>query len=202
MTVIELIVVLSIFAVLSSVILFNYTAFQSRVDIQNLANDMTLQIVNAQNSALDGLLPANGYVPDNPGYPSTPWRPSYGVYFSSTTAPDLNGADNKDFISFIDLNNNNNFNGSNCQGECLSDYGITKSDYISDISIFYGNSPTSIPNLTVTFARPNSGAALYSNGVIIPNISNVSYIQITVLDPTGKNPSYIDIYPSGRVQIN
>ena len=40
MTYVELIVVLSIFAVLSSVAVFNYSEFQTKVDIKNLANDL------------------------------------------------------------------------------------------------------------------------------------------------------------------
>ena len=48
MSYVELIVVLSIFAVLSSVILYNYGEFQAKVDIKNLASDIALQIVQSQ----------------------------------------------------------------------------------------------------------------------------------------------------------
>ncbi|KKQ07855.1 MAG: hypothetical protein US18_C0006G0001, partial [Parcubacteria group bacterium GW2011_GWB1_36_5] len=48
MTYVELIVVLSIFAVMSSIVLFNYGEFQAKVDIKNLASDIALKIVEAQ----------------------------------------------------------------------------------------------------------------------------------------------------------
>ena len=47
MTYIELIVVLSIFAVMSSVVIFNYGLFQARIDIKNLASDIALKFVEA-----------------------------------------------------------------------------------------------------------------------------------------------------------
>ncbi len=98
MTLIELITVLAIFAVVSTVVIFNYGGFQSKVDITNLSNDTALQVVQAQHSALDGLLPTQVYPPA--------WKPAYGVYFSSTVAPatDAKGANNHNFIYFVDLN--------------------------------------------------------------------------------------------------
>ncbi|WP_146755300.1 type II secretion system protein, partial [Shigella flexneri] len=57
MTYVELIVVLSIFATISSVVIFNYGAFQDRIDIKNLSSDIGLKIVEAQKSSLSGQLP-------------------------------------------------------------------------------------------------------------------------------------------------
>src|SRR3989339_1856034 len=73
MTYVELIVVLSIFSVLSSVAIYNYGDFQSSVDIKNLASDIALQIVKAQKDSLSGLLPLQVV--------KTDWKPSYGVQF-------------------------------------------------------------------------------------------------------------------------
>ncbi len=208
MTIIELVVVLAIFAVLSTVAIFSYGGFEAKVDITNLANDIALQVVQAQNSALSGLLPPIGYIPDNPGYPSTPWKPSYGVYFSSTSTPDINGADSKDFIYFADLDNNNLFNGAACPGgECISKYTIKKNNYIIPVTGISVICPSpagscvsgSIPNLTITFSRPSSGAVLYSGVVKLPT---VSCVQITVASPNSEPTAFIKLYPSGRVQIS
>ena len=73
MTYVELIVVLSIFAIMSGVVLFNYGTFQARVQIKNYANDIAMQIVQAQKDAMGGKMPANGSFPSG--------KPSYGVYF-------------------------------------------------------------------------------------------------------------------------
>jgi len=75
MTYVEIIVVLGIFAVMSSIIMFNYRIFQAKVDIKSLASDIALKIVEAQKSSLSGKLPTTAQPPT--------WKPSYGVYFTS-----------------------------------------------------------------------------------------------------------------------
>ncbi|MDR3519623.1 MAG: type II secretion system protein [Candidatus Pacebacteria bacterium] len=194
MTLLELLVVLGIFGILATVAIFNYGGLQAKINLTNLANDVALQVVGAQNASLSGLLPAQTS--------SSNWKPSYGVYFSSASATDIKGADSKDFIYFVDLNQDNQFDGSTCpptiNKECISKYTITNNNSISNIEVFYASSSNSIPNLTITFARPNSGAVLYSGGV---QLTGVSYIEITLLSTTGVSSS-IDLYPSGRVQIN
>jgi prepilin-type N-terminal cleavage/methylation domain-containing protein len=201
MTYIELIVVLSIFAVISSMVIFNYGDFQARVDIKNLASDIALQIVQAQKSSLSGLLPSLS------GYDST-WKPSYGVYFSSSVSPDSRGADNKDFIYFADLGNatlpqNGIFDGSGstCTGECLNKITITKNDNISSLNVFYQNdsTPHNLSDLTITFERPNSGAVLVSGSA---KLSGASYVQINIVSPNKSVTASIKLYPSGRVQVN
>jgi prepilin-type N-terminal cleavage/methylation domain-containing protein len=54
MTYVELIVVLSIFSVISTIVIFNYKEFQAKVDIRNLANDVALKIVQAQKNSTTG----------------------------------------------------------------------------------------------------------------------------------------------------
>ena len=90
MTYVELIVVLSIFASLSTVVMFNYNEFQERIDIKNLSSDIALKVVEAQKSSISGRLP-----------PSQPvggqnWKPSYGVYLNPAT-------DNEFFYYFTDI---------------------------------------------------------------------------------------------------
>src|SRR5674476_904401 len=111
MSYIELIVVLSIFAVISSVVIFNYGDFQAKVDIKNLASDIALQVVQAQKSSMSGLLPT--LTPT-----VSPWKPSYGVYFNMVTP--------KQFVYFVDLNNAYGYE----PGETLNTVSITKNNYI------------------------------------------------------------------------
>jgi len=175
MTYVELIVVLSIFAVLSSVAIFNYGEFQAKVDIKNLASEITSQIVTAQKSSLNGLLPRLGV-------PFATWKPSYGVYF--------NIASPKQFIYFTDLSNSNTYEAN----ELLDTISITKNNYISRLEAV-GCGP--INTLNIVFRRPDSSAVITTN----PFCSNISYIQITIASPKGKT-ALIKIYPSGRVQVN
>jgi type II secretory pathway pseudopilin PulG len=193
MSYVELIVVLSIFSALSSIVIFNYGAFQDRVDIKNLASDIALKIVEAQKSSLSGLLPPlaqQAQIDQN-------WKPSYGVYFNLNPI-----SENKNFIYFTDLNLQNGlYDSSSCPGtgECLDKITITKNNSISNLDVFYQNgSSSSLNDLAITFLRPNSGATIKSSSVLNPGIS---YAQITVVSPKGAK-ALIKLYSSGRVQVN
>jgi prepilin-type N-terminal cleavage/methylation domain-containing protein len=186
MTYVELIVVLSIFAALSSVILFNYGDFQAKVDIKNLASDIALKVVEAQKSSLNGVLPLAGYDPAT-------WKPAYGVYFDISVP--------KQFIYFIDLDNSNSYNGlSSCTTtECLDKIIITKNNFISKIDKCTDatcTSPTSINSLSVAFSRPSSSAVFTG-----ATVTGSEYVQITISSPKGVT-ALIKLYSSGRVQIN
>jgi prepilin-type N-terminal cleavage/methylation domain len=181
MTYVELIVVLSIFAVLSSIAIFNYGDFQAKIDIKNLASDIALKVVEAQNSSLNGLLPLSGYNPNT-------WKPSYGIYFDITTP--------KQFIYFVDLNN---AGGYEAGSELLDTISITKNNYISGINKCNDTActlPVAINSLSVTFKRPDSSAVF--TGV---SVTGSEYIQITIASPKGAT-ALIKLYPSGRAQVN
>lgn len=182
MTYVELIVVISIVALLSTVSLFNYSEFQDRVDIKNLANDVALKITEAQKNSISGRV-ASG----------TPvgWRPSYGVYFDISN--------NKTFNTFTDINGDKKYT---CGGvECTNAINITKGNYISAIEYYLNDNPNPINNpLHITFTRPNSGAVFYVGSSLTPLV-NLQYVQITVSSPDPEVFANIKIYPSGRVQI-
>lgn len=180
MTYVELIVVLSIFAVMTSVVLFNYRDFQTKVDIKNLASDIALKIVEAQKSSLSGKLPSQSYGPD--------WKPSYGVYFDTTAS--------KQFIYFADLNNLNGYEA----GETLDTISITKGNSISRIDSYTSAILTQqiVNPLSITFKRPDSRAVFSSNGLL----SGFDYVQITITSPDGATKAFIKVYQSGRIQVN
>ena len=186
MTYVELIVVLSIFSIMTSIILFNYGKFQTNVDIKILANDIASKIIEAQKSSISGQLNLSA---------SLNWKPSYGIYF------DTSSVDNKKiFTYFADLNQNSLYDTSSCSGtgECLDRITITKGNFISEIRINGTDCPATVANLNVIFKRPDSSAIITSN----PALScSISYVQVTVSSPQSIS-STIKVYPSGRIQIN
>jgi type II secretory pathway pseudopilin PulG len=185
MTYIEVIVVLSIFAMVSSVVMYNYGDFQDRVDIKNLASDVALKIVEAQKSSLSGLLPSVSV--------SSLWKPAYGVYFK--TAP---ASEKSRFIYFVDADGDKFFDGANCSGECLNNISITKNNLINQLKVYYSNGTTALlPDLAISFVRPNSDAIMVSG---TSAISAFSQVEITVLSPKGA-AALIAVYPSGRIEI-
>lgn len=211
MTYVELIVVLSIFSIISAVSIFNYQTFQDKVDIKNLSNDIALKVVEAQKSSLSGRLPILAAAnPDT-------WKPSYGLYFDLAPDPTNNppNTGNKVFYYFVDLDQSKTFdhNGTySCAqpqtNECLDKVSITKGNYIQEIKIFYQDSnglPEEVlTNAAITFTRPNSGAFITSTNPVIDNLNrSVDRVEIKVSSP-GPDPAtaLIKVYTSGRIQIN
>ncbi|MCX5711454.1 MAG: type II secretion system protein [Candidatus Omnitrophica bacterium] len=192
MTYVELIVVLSIFSVVSSIVMFNYGDFQAKVDIKNLASDIALKIVEAQKSSLAGLLPP----PSQQSLIISGWKPSYGLYFNRIVDP-------ASFIYFADVNNDYIYAGSDaCSSDCLSLSSITKGNHISNLDVIYQDSSTApLNDLTITFVRPDSSAIIRSSQIVPPLASPISYVQMTVASPGGIM-AVIKLYPSGRVQVN
>ncbi|MEX2029199.1 MAG: type II secretion system protein [Candidatus Paceibacterota bacterium] len=183
MTYVELIVVLSIFSVITSVVIFNYGEFQAKVDMKNLASDIALKIVEAQKSSLSGVLPLSVY--------DANWKPSYGIHFNMATRDR--------FVYFVDLN----LNGVMDDPERLDTIVITKDNLISAIDRCSGvscDSSSPISPLSIIFKRPDSQAVFRdSGGATLPN--NFDYIKITIQSPQGTT-DFIKVYPSGRIQVN
>jgi len=188
MTYVELIVVLSIAALLSSVSLFNYKLFQDKVDMK------ALEITEAQKASISGKLPLGSY-------PN--WRPSYGIYFPQQVNNPV--TNNKSFYYFADLLPSptpDKLLGSisSCPGvECLSVINMTKGKYISKIEKKVGGTVTDLSApLHITFTRPNSGAEFHADTT---PLVIVDYVQITLSSADDNTTAVIKIYPSGRVQI-
>ena len=189
MTYVELIVVLMIFATISSIVLFNYQEFQTKVNIKNLASDIALKIVEAQKSAISGKLSAQGDFAS---------KPAYGIYFNQS--PSAN------FIYFADFDNDKIYTETPLDTILIpKNYSISRIDECSDIDC-------SLPVLidfpfSITFKRPDSKANFTDsdgNDLIdlIDLIQNSSdYIRITIKSPQSVTAS-IKIYPSGRIQVN
>jgi len=190
MTLLELVVVLGIFSVMSSITLFNYKDFQAKIDIKNLANDIALKVIEAQNFSLAGKWDANA---------SVNWKPSYGLYFN-ISAPTK-------FIYFADLNNSGVCDGAGCSppyslsGEVRDIVNITNGNSIPVSGLeAVGGGCSSAPrnNLTLVFKRPNSSPSISS----FPGLGcTPDNIIINISSPTGIT-SKVKLYSSGRVQIN
>jgi len=190
---VELIVVLTIFSAMSSIVIFNYGEFQAKVDIKNVANDIALKIVEAQKNSISGQLNSHNTISN--------WKPSYGVYFNTYT----NGlGDPKNFSYFTDANNSKDYDDGICDpanlsGECLEKINITKGNSISNLSVFYMNGGSATVNdLTIIFTRPNNIPLFRST---TPTGPSISYFQITVISPKTATAK-IKVYSSGRIQIN
>ncbi len=187
MTFIELIVVLSIVSIISTVTLFNFTDFSTKVSLQNLAQDIALHIKQSQTNSISGRL-TEGFVGGQP--------PSYGVYFNIDTP--------SSFIYFRDLGSPRNhiFDGG-CDdlgesgSECLSITTIESQDYVSDICNDSGL--CGYDDLSVTFVRPFPEPKIFGtrSGTLEELTSGA---QVEIVSPKGVN-MHILVWPTGQISV-
>ena len=183
MTYVELIVVLSIFSIMSAISLFDYRKFEAKVEVKNLANDIALQIVNAQKSAMAGKIP-EGLIT------TSSWVPAHGVYFD-LTEPNR-------FIAFADVGSDNIY-GGDYENESVIE--ITKQSFIKGIKVEGGYCfGSEINDVSIVFRRPDS-SALVSNS-LIGNCSGFSFVDIYVSSADNSATANIKIYPTGRIEID
>jgi len=179
LTFIELIVVMSIFATLSGVVLFKFTNFTTNVSLQNLAHQIALQIRTAQSDAVSGkkLNLVSSSIP------------SYGVYFNKITS--------SKFIYFVDRNNDGTYDGSipcNTAGtECLDEININTGDKISDLCVTTSSSTQCLSSLVITFTRPFHDAYINQDKSILN-------AEIKIESPKG-NIKSIRISSIGQISI-
>ncbi|MBP6855314.1 type II secretion system protein [Candidatus Nomurabacteria bacterium] len=188
MTFIELIVVLSIVGIISSVTLLNFSDFSTRASLQNLSQDIALHIKKAQTNAISGRLT---------GGLDTGQPPAYGIYFNMDTP--------ESFIYFRDLGSPRNFLfDGNCDNpgelgvECLSTTTIQSNDAISDICTHDGS--CGYEDLSVTYVRPFPEPKIY--GTKFDTLYELpSGAKIEIISPKGINMN-ISIWPTGQISVS
>lgn len=210
MSYVELIVVLSIFSIMSSIVLFNYQDFQSKIEIKSLANDIALKIVEIQKDASAGRLPLEPIISPSKSYYDS-WKPSYGIYFDLS----VDYGNNKAFDRFADLNNDgicnslddpNNYSCVGKGAESFRDYIYPSIDInpkykISDLAVFCpGNIAISVNNLSIVFTRSDPSANIKTSPDVGCAISSAK-IGLSSESSSSIN-SNVTVYSSGRIQIN
>ncbi len=198
MTFLELTVVISIFAIVSSITIFNYKTFQAKVDMRNLANDIGSKFTQAQRRALFGDLHPQGGID---------WRPAYGLSFDLTQSADT---DDKTFYYFVDLDQEKDFDAQvyDCApygtGECLEKISMNRGNYVRALRVYFEGDP--IPQniatkLDISYTRPNAGASITSPEILEPLVAPILYAQVEIASDRADIVSIINIYASGRIEI-
>ena len=220
MTLIELLVALVIFSIITGVVLFNYGDFNASLTMQNLADDIALTVRRAQSYAI-GVRGREGS-----------FQVGYGVHFgvtpydpTKTNADDvLYQGSNKSFIlykdDFSDTKHNYTKTNNSCGGEtsCLEMLYIKSSDYISEIGVkisevddvsYLGNDNPS--GVSIFFKRPSPEPHIYVlgddgkywgivDGEKKPKIDYVKIEISSLKDPDSKK--YITISNTGQISVS
>lgn len=143
---IELLVVISIFALISTVVLAKQNQFNTGILLTNLAYEVALNIRQAQ---------VYGLSIREFGVGSGNFNAGYGVHFTSATP----GA----FIFFGDVNNNSRYDGT---GELIESVTLHQNNTISDICGVNGSgdsdcaSTGALSSIDITFVRPDPDAVI------------------------------------------
>ena len=211
-TVIELTVVMGIMAVMSTLVIFNFNTFSARVQFDNLAQDIALRIIEAQKSAMSGVL--------NPNFPGRDTKPAYGVYFVSSASA---SAASKSFTLFTDIPTTGTTTGDKiynaptgvfvCTGrtvtgnECLNVTGITTGEYVNNICYKTSSgidcTNASGGDLDIVFVRPYSDASIIIHKPITsttPIYAQSACVGITSPRDPGQNRTIL-ISSIGQISI-
>ncbi len=184
---VELMVSISIMAIVSGIIFTNQSSYNGAVLLRGEAYDMALQTREIQLSAVSALGAGGGTVS---------FRSVYGLYFD--TANDDEYVIFKDSLSGADKNNSFDL------GEEFGTQGRLDSRFeIRDIRKVSGATETSVSNINVIFVRPNFDATFYDGSGTLLNISSIE-IDISRRGNTGTGNGdvrTIEITASGQIAV-
>jgi len=193
-TLVELLVTISIFVILTGVVLFNQSKFNSTILLKNLAYDTALTIRQAQTYGINikefntGAVGAQDqFVP-------------YGVHF------DKNQAD-KSFILFadtkFDLTNPTAltvFTGAvgacNPSEGCVNRYSIKRGNYISGLCVEDSSGCSSVNTLDIIFRRPNPDAKIFGDGE-----DDKTGAVITLMGADNTSTTSVRVQANGLIEI-
>lgn len=192
MTLVELMVVLAIFVIVTGITIFDYTSFSSNISLQKLADDVSLSIRKAQSYAI-GAKGISGSFSD-----------SYGVHFSTKygTGNNLEGSV-KSFILFVDKDGNKEYDspsgGESCSissGECIEVLSIQTEDKITGIFV-NGKKNEGKEEMDILFFRPNPDSHFYIKG----NSINEQKVEIQITNTRSLKIKTISISNTGQISI-
>ncbi len=214
-TLVELLVVIFIFVVISGITIFDYGKFRSSLSVQNLADDIALSLRKAQGYAI-------GVHSEDSGF-----NIGYGVHF--TLNPDVvenqYSGTNSSFVLFSDMgisedkmyNPDNQCGNPSANDECLEMLNIASTDIITGIQYFPdGALITKDTNpegtLDIVFKRPNPEpifcykTALSNNSCAagFDNIANpITSVEITLSTVSAPTVSKkLKISNNGQISVN
>jgi len=193
LTIIELLVVVSIFMIITGITVFNYNSFNSSISTQNLADDIALTIRKAQ-----------GYAIGVRGLGVNKFDYGYGIHFTTNNSnSSLKSGSSTSFILFTDINDNKVYDYSEdieCGtfengDECVEVLNIKSADEIKEILV----NSTLEDSVDILFKRPKPEPNFYINGGIEPATS----VDIKVSGPDLSSATkFIKVSNTGQISVS
>ncbi|MBI2049272.1 MAG: prepilin-type N-terminal cleavage/methylation domain-containing protein [Parcubacteria group bacterium] len=182
---IELMVTTSVIVIISSIVLFNFPSFASRILLENLTHEIALVVRQAQVYGI-GIKQTTGGL-----------FPAYGAHFDITATP-LEDPPNKKVIFFSDVPAGAG-NGRYDVGEELETFTIQRGNIISGLCYDTSCISAGVTTIDITFKRPEPEAHIRVNG----SGGDVSSARITISPPSGSEigDRFIYVYSSGQIAV-
>jgi prepilin-type N-terminal cleavage/methylation domain-containing protein len=182
-TLLELMIVLGIFAIFTGLLVANYHKFGSNLDVTNLAYSVALSVREAQLYGVSVKESAPG---------SDQFTNRYGIHFTHSSDP----ATNNTYQIFYDSNNNGQWDASDQQ---ITVFTVTNGNSIESICGIKpngGGSDDCNGTLDITFLRPNPEARISTNA----GAQNYQYATICLVGSSGRR-KYVEVDPTGQVSV-
>jgi len=195
---IELMVVISIFAIISSVIIYDYGKFSSNLIVTNLAYEAALAVRQAQVYGISVKKTTEG----------AKFDASYGVWFSES--------DKQNFYLFSDKIINKQYDelysGSNPSGELEESFGFNGSNIIKNFCVTQSSGPricssatSELQYLSIVFTRPDPEAKIHAfksdKSEVITGIT-YSKAEIMFIMSRGNKTARMTVTNTGQISID
>jgi len=191
-TLAEMLIVIAIVAVISTVVLFGYREFSDRLSLASAAQEIAIAIRESQ---------AYGVSVRETGSGTQDFDNAYGIYF------DINNP--TIYYLYSDLNDDQKYDHTNdCIDECISKEQIRNGIYVSQIcgTPFSGVSRCpvnpSVIGINISFKRPNPDAKIRFTNPGYEFFGNLYQTGgIVLMSPLG-NTVTINIENTGQISID
>jgi type II secretory pathway pseudopilin PulG len=198
---VELLVTISIFVLLTIVVVFSQNGFNNTVILNDLAYDVALTVRQAQTYGVGvrGNVSASGESFQSYGLYFNLNDPTLGIYnFLVFTNPNANWPTNPFF-------GNPNGGSTLCQvgdSQCVQKYNVKNGIKISSICVGSGpSSCTSKPLLYILFKRPKPDALIYYSDTFGGNPTPQNYARIILSSASGATTSVVITSP-GQIYVS
>ncbi len=198
-TLIELVTVIGIVSVVSAVLLFNYSDFNSNVSIKNLAQEVALSIRKSQTYATSV---RSADISGSTTYPA------YGIVFSLEPSNNPFSPTPKRFVSFVDIPPNKKYDsdGSNCGtasvgNECIESFSINSTDSLVTLETDTAGLVTS-GTIAISFLRPSPDAMIcyIPSGQSDCSSQVPSYAKMTFRSAKGLTKT-VSVWNTGQINV-
>lgn len=189
-TLIEMMVSIAIFTIITSVVIFNHGKFNSSINVTNLAYEVALAVRQAQ---------VYGLAVKQDVTSVAPVEYAYGVYFA---------ADNpKVFYIFADKNDNQQFDfdpsNDSCNGvkECQESIEIRGDVTIGKLQTSTSGTSQDTNHLTVLFLRPNPVAIIRDDRNSDSSSNGRQRAVVTLTSAKAEKSKEIVVELSGQISV-